>query len=198
MSCICLGGVCIPYSAILPFLLIALQYIIKPLHKAGLIPDSIAKRLGLYIAKNTSATKSKEEKIDDSCRDDCCNFETAKFVPTGSSEELDDIVSQIESSEQYKTLLSEYETVILKFTAEWCKPCKKIHPVFVKLAETFRNQKDVKFGIVDVDEVDDVAAECKVSVLPAFVAFQNGIKCNQITGSDESKLESFVNELTKN
>jgi len=49
MSAICLCGVCIPYSAIIPLLLVVLQYITRPLYQMGLIPDGLAKKLGITI-----------------------------------------------------------------------------------------------------------------------------------------------------
>ena len=35
MAACCIGGVCIPYSALLPFLLMVLQYIARPLARMG-------------------------------------------------------------------------------------------------------------------------------------------------------------------
>eukprot|EP00970_Alexandrium_tamarense_P014108 scaffold3862_cov201-Alexandrium_tamarense.AAC.2 len=45
MSCLCIGGVCIPYTAVLPLLLIGLQWVATQLAKVGLLPDWVAKKL---------------------------------------------------------------------------------------------------------------------------------------------------------
>ncbi len=76
-----------------------------------------------------------------------------------------------------------------------CKPCKEIHKFFVSdLARNYNGGKSTKFAIADVDEVDEVAAECKVSVLPCFVVIKGGKIVGKYTGSDEIKLETFVKE----
>ncbi len=191
MSACCLFGVCVPYSAILPLLLIVLQYIAKPLHSAGLVPDSIARRLGL-----TSTTSN--GKSDETCvKKSCCN-ETQEE----NEEKLeDDIVVTIQSSEDYTKIVSKYNIVIIKMTAEWCKPCKLIHPFYsTTLASRFSDKKyanggEIKFTVMDVDEVDEIAADHSVSILPTFIVLKNGKKFAQYTGSDEKKLEAFVKEI---
>lgn len=191
MSAICCFGVCVPYSAILPLLLIVLQYIVKPLHNAGLVPDSIARRLGL-----TSSTSN--GKSDETCtKTSCCN-ETQK---ENEGKEEEDVVVTIQSSEDYTKIVAKYNIVIIKMTAEWCKPCKLIHPFYsTSLAPRFSDKKygsegEIKFTVMDVDEVDEIAADHSVSILPTFIALKNGKKVAQYTGSDEKKLEAFVQEI---
>jgi hypothetical protein len=48
MSCLCIGGVCIPYSAILPLLLLGLQWIAAKLARVGCLPDWVGKKLGEF------------------------------------------------------------------------------------------------------------------------------------------------------
>ena len=63
MSAICLCGVCIPYSAIIPLLLVVLQFIARPLYQMGLIPDGLAKKLGITInTARVTANDSNETK----------------------------------------------------------------------------------------------------------------------------------------
>ena len=107
MTCICLFGVCVPISAVLPFVIFALQYIAKPLHDAGLLPEMIAKRIGLSKSVQ-SVNKSEEE----SCaKTSCCS-------KSSDCDGENDILT-IESYEEYKAALSNYNSVLIKFTAEW-------------------------------------------------------------------------------
>lgn len=107
MTCICLGGVCIPLSAVLPFVIFALQYIAKPLYDLGLLPEMIAKRIGL-----SKSDKSVNQKEGNSCENkSCCSN-------IGDSGGNNDIL-MIESLEDYKSALSTYDCVFIKFTAEW-------------------------------------------------------------------------------
>ena len=195
MSACCLFGVCIPYSAILPLVLIVLQYLAKPLYNAGLLPEHIALRIGLVNKSKGIIIEGEEgEKTDKSngcSSSSCCDGNST----VKESKDEDENVVTIESMEQYKSILSKYNTVIVKFTAEWCKPCKVIHPFYAtELATRYnsKNRTSKKFCVVDVDELDDVASECSVSILPCFVAFKDGKIVDKYTGSDEKKLETFV------
>lgn len=203
MSAICLCGVCVPYSAILPLLLIALQYIAKPLHKAGLIPDAIATRIGLMqstkdadlqVEQDSQISSSKYRKSSAVGNNhSCCDNDRSK---NDNEENAESYVNTIKSTEDYKRIISKHNNVIVKMTAEWCKPCKHIHPFYVTYLAT-RYNRDAKFLVVDVDEIDEIAAEFNVSVLPCFIALKNGKKCGQYAGSDEKKLEAFVHDHCK-
>ena len=176
----------------LPLLLIVLQYIARPLHNAGLLPDIVASRLGLTISKE--ATSGKEDGGKTCKNSSCCNG--AENVDKDEDDDMK--VVNIESMKEYEKIISKYNTVIIKMTAEWCKPCKIIHPFYeTQLATRYKTDsegKRIKFLIVDVDEMDDISSEHNVSILPCFVALKNGKVCGKYTGSDEEKLEAFVKD----
>ena len=70
--------------------------------------------------------------------------------------------------------------VLLDFWAEWCGPCKMTAPVFEKLSSEYSN---VKFGKVNVDEQQALAAEYNIMSIPTFVMFEDGVAVNQLTGA---------------
>ena len=192
----CFGGVCIPYSAIIPLILIALQYIAKPLYNIGLLPDVIARRLGFVVSttteKNNGACTIDNNTNDAKTKGGCCGSMDTKE----ENHHTDNVVCNIESTEEFNTVVSKNNIVIVKMTAEWCKPCKQIHPFYAKeIAPRYSNRKrKIKFVVVDVDCLDDVATEHNVSILPCFVAIKNGKKSGQYSGSNETQLEKFVKE----
>ena len=49
--------------------------------------------------------------------------------------------------------------VVLKFTAEWCAPCKRLNPILQKLSE---ETPEVTFYEVDVDEMPTLSDTYKV------------------------------------
>ena len=79
--------------------------------------------------------------------------------------------------------------VLVDFTASWCGPCKKIGPYFEELATKYT---DVIFVKIDVDDLDDVAAECGISAMPTFQLYSNGVKVQELTGADKDKLEALA------
>ena len=50
----------------------------------------------------------------------------------------------------------------------------------------------VIFVKVDVDDLDDVAAECGISTMPTFQLYSNGVKVQEMTGADETKLAAMA------
>mmetsp|Transcript_1425 Transcript_1425/g.2607 ORF Transcript_1425/g.2607 Transcript_1425/m.2607 type:complete len:213 (+) Transcript_1425:223-861(+) len=209
MSAICLCGVCIPYSAILPLLLVLFQYLCRPLYRLGLIPEVLAKKLGIASSsssssssccksaaeKETSATTSfisTESSISSTAADDT----TAQQQQQQQQDEKQTII-QITSQEQLQKLMqTQPQIIILKFTADWCKPCKVIQPLYQKLANIHcSNSTKVVFGIVDVDEVEEVASEFKVAMMPTFIVLRDGKVVEKMSGANEKKLEDLVQQV---
>jgi len=91
MSAICLCGVCVPYSAILPLLLIVVQVIAKPLHAMGLLPDFIALKLGLPIKEVVRDDNEGTDEGDDGCCDakECTNSSTTSTESNSNHEQID-------------------------------------------------------------------------------------------------------------
>mmetsp|Transcript_15946 Transcript_15946/g.23326 ORF Transcript_15946/g.23326 Transcript_15946/m.23326 type:complete len:197 (+) Transcript_15946:131-721(+) len=193
MSVCCLFGVCIPYTAILPMLVILLQYIARPLAKIGLLPEPIAKYLGVYTSDSASAAATAAVKASNACT----NGDTKCCAKSAAGDETDTTtMHEIKNSEQLHNLLQNNTTVFVKFTAEWCKPCKKIQPHFHKIAQTCnRNKTKTAFATVDVDGLEDIVAEYKVVAMPTFIAIRNGSKVSSMSGANEDNLDSFVKKV---
>lgn len=64
---------------------------------------------------------------------------------------------------------------VLKFGAEWCKPCKRMKPAYDDLAERFKGK--VAFYTVDVDECEkcdsSLPEDFQVDGVPKLVLLKN-------------------------
>eukprot|EP00897_Mesotaenium_endlicherianum_P005515 jgi/Mesen1/4992/ME000248S04267 len=102
-------------------------------------------------------------------------------------------VITITSKEEWDKQLSEAanssKAIIVDFSAVWCGPCKIIAPVFVDLSKKHNNLVFLK---VDVDEVQEVAEICKISAMPTFQVFKDGVKVDELVGASREKLEAIV------
>jgi thioredoxin 1 len=81
---------------------------------------------------------------------------------------------------------------VLKFSAEWCGPCKNIAPYYHTLAEEF---KSISFYEIDVDRSEDITDTFKVTSMPTFVTLQKGKEVERVQGADKNKLRKLVENL---
>lgn len=63
-------------------------------------------------------------------------------------------------------------TVMIKFTASWCQPCKAMDPVLETVAEKLPD--DCKIFKLDIDEAHEIAAKYKVKTIPTLMVFKKG------------------------
>jgi thioredoxin len=63
--------------------------------------------------------------------------------------------------------------VLVDFSAEWCAPCKRMHPILEELAA---ENSGVTILTIDVDKNPDLASALQVSALPTFMFYKDGTK----------------------
>lgn len=68
---------------------------------------------------------------------------------------------------------------VLHFTADWCSPCKKIKPV---LEEFAKNNKDIDYIQIDVDNDLITPNDYGVSSIPTIIVIENNIEQARRTG----------------
>jgi thioredoxin 1 len=69
--------------------------------------------------------------------------------------------------------------VLLDFSATWCGPCKKLHPI---LAEIQAERPDVRIGMVDIAEAPETARTCGVMSVPQVHFFKAGKPVDKFIG----------------
>ncbi|XP_033737277.1 thioredoxin-like [Pecten maximus] len=105
-------------------------------------------------------------------------------------------MKEINNMEDFNQILREAgnKLVVVDFNATWCGPCKAIRPVF-KQMESTEEFKNVVFCEVDVDEAPEVAEDCDVQMMPAFMFFKNGEKIKEVLGANKDKLKASIIEI---
>jgi thioredoxin 1 len=97
---------------------------------------------------------------------------------------LDEIAEAIETSKQEGKLL------LLKFGAQWCKPCKMIAPMAQSLVAS--NSKVLVGYEIDVDVVVESLVHFNVHKLPTFILIHQGNVSKVWTGADNLTMENNV------
>ena len=67
----------------------------------------------------------------------------------------------------------------VKFTADWCGPCKAQQPNIDKMEQEFPN---VQFIVVDIDEIPGFNDQYKIKSIPLLVLIKDGVEVKRITG----------------
>jgi len=84
------------------------------------------------------------------------------------------------TSQNFNQEIKNNDLVLVDFWAEWCGPCKSMHPIFTRLAKKY---KQVRFARVNVDNVQNIAMKYGVQSIPTFIMFKNGEIVNRMVGA---------------
>jgi len=85
-------------------------------------------------------------------------------------------------------------TVVIKFGADWCGPCKQVAPTYEKKARELENR--ALFYTVDVDVMDEsILKKLKISAIPVILVMRNDTivdRFNPSSATLASRLNSVI------
>ncbi len=107
-------------------------------------------------------------------------------------------VEEIKTVADYENLVTRSTSpVVIDFYADWCKPCKKMSPIFDKLSTEFEGK--VRFVKINADTsaVESIIEQFNIRSIPTFI-FKKGQSTSQRTGSmSEAELRTVIEGLLK-
>lgn len=102
------------------------------------------------------------------------------------------MVKQIESADEFKSVIASSNLVVVDFFAVWCGPCKMIAPLLEKFSNDYSN---VDFVKVDVDALPSVAQENEVSSMPTLLFFKNSELVGKVVGANPGAIKQTIDKL---
>ena len=80
----------------------------------------------------------------------------------------------------FDQIVSAENPTLVDFWAEWCGPCKTMHPVFESLSKTYPK---IKVARVNVDNNQNISRKFAVQSIPTFIMFKSGQIVDKMMGS---------------
>jgi thioredoxin 1 len=72
----------------------------------------------------------------------------------------------------FKNLINSNKPVLVDFSAEWCGPCKMLHPILVEVSRKVGDE--AKIVKIDIDKNQDLASQLGVMSVPTLMLYKKG------------------------
>ena len=84
------------------------------------------------------------------------------------------------NSSNFDQVISAETPTLVDFWAEWCGPCKSMHPIFESLEKQYPK---IKFARVNVDQNQNISMKFSVQSIPTFIMFKSGQIIDKMMGA---------------
>lgn len=97
------------------------------------------------------------------------------------------------TKDNFETTITDNDTVIVDFWAEWCGPCRVFGPTFEEASDKYT---DIVFGKVDTEAQPELAGFFKVRSIPTLMVFrENVVLFSQPGALPEDMFENLISQV---
>jgi thioredoxin 1 len=76
------------------------------------------------------------------------------------------------TKETFEDTVTQPGITLVDWWASWCGPCRTFAPVFQAASE---EHSDVRFGKIDTEDQQELAAAAQITSIPTLMAFRDGV-----------------------
>ena len=96
---------------------------------------------------------------------------------------------------ELQDVIKKHQIVVLKASAEWCQPCKKIRPLFdefvTNIPDHISDIKQIGIVFIDIDEAIEIKRILRIRAVPFICNFMNGDIHDIVNSSSEESIYKF-------
>ena len=98
--------------------------------------------------------------------------------------------------EQFEEMLRGEKPVLIDYTAPWCGQCRRLEPVYNRLAEEYG---DVLVAAkIDIDAEEQLSDEEQIEIIPTLVLYKNGKAAASIVNpASKMAIDEFIESALK-
>ena len=103
------------------------------------------------------------------------------------------MIQQLNKS-NFQSTIQNNDVVLVDFYAEWCGPCKALHPTLESIAAEYNGKAVI--SKINVDSNPELSQQFGVRSIPALFYFQNGELVTKQSGlQSKTNITQNINQL---